>query len=113
MQLVLDDEIGRIERPAVVELAALPRFCGAIEADALLESVDMTEERAGLADPGQARELVDGRDQEGRQAPVDRLIDGQDRQRPIPREIAGRVDAADFQIGRRMLVRHAGETIAA
>ena len=113
MQLVLDDEIGRIERPAVVERAALPRLGGAVEADAFVEPVDVAEEGAGLADPGQARELVDGRDQEGRQAPIDRLVDGQDRQRAVPREVAGRIGAANFQVGRRMIVRHAGERLRA
>ncbi|MBW6524955.1 hypothetical protein KZ810_15765 [Sphingomonas sp. RHCKR47] len=45
----------------------------------------MAEERAGLPDPGQCRELVDRRDQEGGQAAVDRLVDGDDRQRAVTR----------------------------
>ena len=110
MQLVLDDQIGRIERPAVVERPAFaPRLGGAVEADPFGEPVDVTEEGAGLADPGQARELVDGGDQESRQPPIDRLVDGQDRQRTIAREIAGGIGAADLQIGRRHVVRNAGK----
>ena len=110
MQLVLDDQIGRIERPAIVERSAFaPGVGGAVETEAFSEAVDVPEECAGLADPGQAREFVDGGDQEGRQAPVDRLVDGQDRQRTIAREVAGGVGAADLQVGRRQVVRNAGK----
>ena len=84
---------------------------GAVEAESVVEPIDMAEEGAGLADPGQARELVDGGDQKGGQAPIDRLVDGQDRQRPVAGEVAGRVGAADLQVGRRRVVRHAGEGV--
>ncbi len=58
VQFVLDNEVGRIERPAVPQRPPKARLRRTIEADAILESVDMTKERAGLADPWQCRELV-------------------------------------------------------
>ena len=63
------------------------RLGGAVEPVRVV-AVDMAEERAALADPGQRRELVDGRDQEGRQPAVDRLVDGHDRQRAVAGEVA-------------------------
>ena len=83
MQLVLDDEVRRIERPAIAERPALAWLGRAVEADAIFEAIDMAEEGAGLAHPRQARELVDGSDQKRRQTPIDRLVDGKDRQRPV------------------------------
>ena len=56
--------------------------------------------RSGLAFPRQGGELVDGGDQEGREAPIDRLIDGEDWERTLARKFAGSVDAADLKVGR-------------
>ena len=55
---------------------------------------DAAEEHAGLAAPGQHRELVDGGDEEGGQLAVDLLVDDEDRQaRPVVRaEVAGEVE---------------------
>lgn len=76
MQLVLDDQIGWIELPTVIEWATFaPCVVGPIETDPFDESVDVTEEGAGLADPWQACELVDGGDQKCRQTSIDRLVD--------------------------------------
>ena len=84
MKLVLDDEVRRIEGEAIVQRPAPARLGCAVETNILLEAVDMPEEGTGLANPGQAREFIDSSDQEGRQPPIDRLIDGQDGQRPVP-----------------------------
>ena len=112
MQLVLDDEIGRVERPAIVELACPARARRRRRSPTRLEAVDMAEERAGLAYPWKAGELVDGRDQERGQAAIDRLVDGQDRQRPIAREVAGRIRAADHHIARRASFGMQAKTVA-
>ena len=109
MQLVLDDEIRRIERPTVAERPALTWFSRPVKADAVFKAIDVSKERAGLAHPRQGRELVDRSDQKRRQTPIDRLVDGKDGQRPVAAKIAAGVGAADFEIGRRMLVRHARE----
>ena len=109
VQLVLDDEVRRIERPAIAQRPALAWLGRAIEADAVFEAINMPKESAGLAHPRQGGELVDGSDQKRRQAPIDRLVDGKDRQRPVAAEIAAGVGAANFEIGRRMLVRRARE----
>ena len=66
------------------------RLRGAVEAAHWSYAVDMAEEGAASADPGQAGELVDRGDQEGRQAPVDRLVD---RRGPAAR-VAGEVAVA-------------------
>ena len=80
MQLVLDDEVGRRQRRG--EARAPARLGGAVEAVRVVP-VGAAEQRAGLPDPRERRELVDGRDQEGREPPVDRLVHGDDRQRAV------------------------------
>src|SRR5262245_4390807 len=99
MQLVLNDQVRRIERPAVVEGTAFASWrISAVEADAFGEPIHMTEECAGLAHPWQTRKLVNGGNQESGQASIDRLVDGEDRQRTITREVAGCIGAADLQV---------------
>ena len=73
----------------------------------------MAEERARLTKPGQARELVDRRYQERRQASIDRFVHGQHRQRPVAGEIASRIGAADHHVLRRSVAGHTGEGVAA
>ena len=98
MQFVLDDQIWRIERPTVAKRPPKPGFGRAIEPNPGIEAVDMAEESAGFPNPWQAREFVDRRDEKCRQAPINRLIDGQDGKRTVADEIAGRVGATDFHV---------------
>ena len=58
------------------------RVARAVEA-VLVVAVHAAEERADLAGPRQGRELVHRGDQEARQPAVDRLVHGEDRQRPV------------------------------
>ena len=105
--------VGRQQACAVPTASSRPPgFGGAVEAPFVL-AVDVAEEGAGLADPRQAGELVDRRDQEGRQAAVDRLVHRQHRQRPVAGEVAGGVGAADLHVLRRRVVRRAGEAVPA
>ena len=78
VQLVLDDQIRRLQRGR--ERAPPVLLAGAVES-VLVVAVGTTEEGPDLAGPGHGRELVDRGDQEARQAAIDRLVDGQNRQR--------------------------------
>lgn len=110
MKLVLNDQIGRVELPAVVEGAPFASsVVSAIETDAFGEPINVAEESAGLADPWQARKLVDGGNEKRRQTPIDWLVDRQDRQRPIACEVATEVGATDFQVDGRNVVGDARE----
>jgi len=60
---------------------------GTVEA-VRVAAIGAAEQRSRRTDPRQRRELVDGRDQERRQASVDRRVDGDDRQRPVAVEVA-------------------------
>ena len=75
VQFVLDDKIGRIQRPAVAQWSAFARLSRPIEADAIFETVNVPEESAGLTHPGQRCEFIDRSDQKRRKTPVDRLVD--------------------------------------
>ena len=67
MQLVLNNQIGRIELPTAVErAAAASRFGGAIKSNFFLEPIHMPEKRAGFAHPRQTRKLIDSCDEKGR-----------------------------------------------
>ncbi len=99
VQFVLNDKVGRIERPAIVQRAAFTRLGGTIKADALRKAIDMSKESAGFAHPGQRGKFIDGGDQKSWQSPVDRFVHCEHRQRPVAAEIAAGVDAADLQIG--------------
>src|SRR5260370_115459 len=57
MQFVLNDEIGRVEHPAVVELASLPGIGGPVKADVFLKSVHLAKECAGPTFPWKAGKL--------------------------------------------------------
>jgi hypothetical protein len=60
MQLVLNDQVGWIKRPTVVERPTVaPGLGRAIESKPLGKPVDVTEERAGFPDPRQTRKFVD------------------------------------------------------
>jgi len=112
MQFVLNDQVGRVETGAIEQRTPATRRC-AVEADALLEIVDMAEERAAFADPGQTGEFVDSGNEEGRQPPINRLVDGQDWQGAVARKVAFGIRAADLQIQRRHSVRDALEGLSA
>src|SRR4029077_13198612 len=106
VQLVLNDEIGRVERPAIVELAPVPGLGGPEEPYAFLVAVHLAEEGPGSPFPWKAGKFVNGRDQECGQPLVNRIIDGQDWQRPISRKVTGRIDTTDHHIIRRVVVWH-------
>ena len=76
---------------------------GAVEAGPIVP-VGAAEEAAGLADPGEGGELVDGGDQESREPAVDRLVDGDDRQRAVAGEVALEVGADDAQLAGLVVV---------
>ena len=80
MQFVLDDQVRRQQAAARQRLPRV-RVARAVEA-VLVVALDAAEERAHLAGPRHGRELVHRGDHEAGQPAVDRLIDGQDRQRP-------------------------------
>ena len=77
---------GGCSRPPGKRLAP-GRLARAIEA-VLVVAVDPAEERADLAGPRHGGELVHRGDHEAGQPAVDRLIHGQDRQRPAAGEVA-------------------------
>jgi len=60
VQLVLDDQIGRIEFGAVKQGPSAKRG-GAVKTDTLLEMVHMPEEGPAFAKPGSPANLSDGR----------------------------------------------------
>ena len=105
MQLVLDDQIGRIERPAISEWPTFAWFSSTIETNTLFEAVNMTEESPGFADLRQCSELVDSGDQKRWQAAVDWFINGKNWKRSVSAELTTRINAADFEIGWCMHVR--------
>ena len=109
MQFVLNDQRRRIELPAIFEQPAPARLGSAEETDTRLEPIDIAEECTGFTLPREARKLVNGRNEEGRQPAIDRLVYGQDWQGSLTRKIAPGVDAADFHIGWRRVVRHTRE----
>src|SRR5437899_1528248 len=97
MQLVLDDEIRRLERDR--EKFADVRFARAVEAILVL-TIHPTEEGTNRPGPRHGSELVYRGDQKARQPAVDRLIDGQDRQGVIAGEGAVTFNAGDSQVRR-------------
>jgi len=110
MQLVLNDQVRWIKRPTIIKRPTVAAgLSGTIESKPLGKPIDVTEERAGFPDPRQTCKLVYCGNQEGRQAAIDWLVDGEDRQRTVAGEIAGRIGAADFQIRRRRIVGNASE----
>ena len=74
-----------------------------------IEAFGAAEQLAGLRHPGERRELVHRRDQEGGQAAVDGLVHGQDRERPVSAEVAFEVRADDAQLDRPLVVRQQRE----
>src|SRR5262245_61379159 len=74
--------------------------------------IDFAEQRSRAPYPRQARELVDGRDEECREPPVDRLVNREDRQRHLARERAPPVYATDAEVSRLILARQQHERIA-
>ena len=96
MQLVLDDEIGRRQRTAKVRSRGL--FIGGPVVALLVDARHVAEQRAHSSGPWQGRELVDRRDQERRQPPIDRLIHRNDGQVAVSSELAMRVVADDRQV---------------
>ena len=108
VQLVLDDEIGRRQRP--VEPLSAPALGGSVKPGPV-EALGAAEELAGLGHPGERRELVSGRNQEGGETAVDGLVHGQYRQRPVAAEVALEVRADDAKLLRTVVVGQEGEGV--
>ena len=108
VQLVLDDEIGRGQRP--VEPLSAAALGGSVKPGPV-EALGAAEELAGLGHPGERRELVSGRNQEGGETAVDGLVHGQNRQRPVAAEVALEVRADDAKLLRTVVVGQEGEGV--
>ena len=108
VQLVLDDEIGRRKRTREPTPAAGLR--GSVESCRVIP-VGAPEQRAGITHPWQRGELVHGGDQERGQAPVKRLVHGDDGEWLVAGELALPVGARDAQIGRLLRVRQQREGV--
>jgi Rad52/22 family double-strand break repair protein len=111
VQLVLDDEIRSIKAMPIDKGQTSARLGGAVEAHVRIETVDVAEEGAALADSWERGELVDSSDYEDRQAAVDRLINHHDRQRAVAREGALGVLALDAKVLGRSLARREVEAL--
>src|ERR1019366_9635481 len=107
MQFVLNDQVRREERFR----QRLPRGVGiawAIEPAThgiAVGTLHLTEQLTRLAFPRKAGELIDGCNQERRQAPIDRLIDSDNRQWRAAREFAVTIHTGDAEIQRLLFVR--------
>src|SRR5436190_4814084 len=108
MQLVLDDEVGRGERRG--EARALAWFGGPVEARRVVP-VDAAQKCPRLSYPWERSELVHRRDQKGREAPIDGLVHGDDRQCTVAREIALEIRAHDAQLARLVVIRQQREGV--
>src|SRR5262249_24928633 len=74
VQLVLYDQIRRVETGAVEQWATAARSC-AVKPDLPREMVNSPKNPAAPAHPGRAGEFVDRSNQKGRQPPINRFID--------------------------------------
>ena len=97
VQLVLDHEIGRWYGPR--EAVSPAGLGGSVEPVGVVP-VRAAEQRSGIAHPGERGELVHGRDQKRGEAPVERFVDGDDREGLVAREVALPVRARYAEIGR-------------
>ena len=102
MQLVLDHEIGRRQRPT--ERPAFPWRRRAVE-PVIVVAFRTTEQHAGVADPRQRREFVNRRDQECRQPAIDRLVHRDDGQWSVAAEVAFEIRTGNAQVVRRVRIR--------
>ena len=103
MQFVLNDQVRRQERFG----QRLPGGVGVARAiePARVGALHLTEQLARLAFPRKAGELIDGCNQERRQAAINGFIDGDNRQWRAAGEFAFPVDAGDAKIERLLFVR--------
>src|SRR5262245_6119342 len=85
------------------ESRARPGLCRTVEPSVNV-SIGSTEQDTGLADPGKGGELVDSGDEECRQTAVERLVNGNYRQRTIAGEVALEIRASDSQFARSVIV---------
>ena len=86
------------------------RFGGAVEA-VRIGAISPAEEGARLPHPRQRGELVDGRDEERGQPPVEGLVHPDDRQGTVAAEVALPVGADDAQLVRMIGVRQQVERL--
>jgi hypothetical protein len=77
VELVLNDQIRREQ--GALQRTAFAGLGGPIESVCIV-AVGAAEQGPGLADPGQAGELVDGGDDEAGQAAIQRLVDRDERE---------------------------------
>src|SRR5690606_9539922 len=110
MEFVLDDQGRRKQAGVAKQLPSDARLRRAVEA-VLVLAIDVVEEGADLIDEWQARKLVHRRDEKRWQAPVNGLVDGQDRQGLARAEWAARVRAANLHVLRCKIARCAAEAI--
>jgi len=97
MQFVLNYQIGWVQRFREQRTAHWHRRP---EKAVAIAAIGTAEEAGDLTRPRHARELVDGSDHECREPTIDRLVDGQNGQRPSRRkvEIAIAIDAIEEQV---------------
>src|SRR5208337_5240350 len=95
VELVLDDQVRWRDRSRQRMSAAL--FTGTVEALRIVPGRP-AEEPPDVASPWHGREFVNRRNQEAGQAAIDWLIDRQDRQRRVAREVASTIHTHDAQV---------------
>ena len=78
----------------------------------LVVAVNQAEKSSRFAGPRQGREFVNGGDEEGGQAAVDRFVNSEDRQEPVAGEGAFRVVADNPQVGRCVDTGNEAEGVA-
>src|SRR5262249_46505896 len=108
MEFVLDHEIGRRKRRR--QARALPRFRSPVQSCCVV-AVAATEQRPGLPDPWQRRELVHRCDQEGGEPPVDWLVYRYDGKGAVARKVAFEVRTNDAQLARLVVIGQEREGI--
>src|SRR6266516_475666 len=101
MQLVLDHEVGRRKRRS--EARTLARLRSTVEARSVVP-LCTAKEGSGLSNPRERCEFIDCCDQESWQPTIERLVYGQDGERPT-REVTFEVRADDTQLSRLVVVR--------
>lgn len=74
-------------------------LCGSVEATRIV-AVGTTEQGTARSLPGERSKLVDGGDEEGGEAAVDGLVDGDNREGAIPGKVTGEVATDDPHVGR-------------
>src|SRR6266481_3474640 len=96
MQLILNNQVGWEE--LFFEFAPAIGITGSVET-ALVPTIYFAKERAALADPREIGKLIHCGYQKAWDASVQRLINGHNREMPIPLKIAIAIHTDNMQIG--------------